>query len=60
MNWQIKAGIALLVLGGLVGGALLVHKARSRSEAIVTLRISVTPGDQVDFVAGRGNRGEFH
>ena len=59
MNWKIKAGIALLVLGGLVGGALLVHKAHSHSEVIVTLRIAVTPGDQVDFVAGRGNSAQF-
>ena len=59
MNWKIKAGIAILVLGGLVGRALLVHKARSHSEVIVTLRIAVTPGDQVDFVAGRGNSAQF-
>jgi hypothetical protein len=59
MNWNIKAGIALLVLGGLVGGSLLVHKARSHSEVIVTLRVAVTPGDQVDFVAGRGNSAQF-
>jgi hypothetical protein len=59
MNWKIKTGIALIVLGGLVGGALLVQKARSHTEVIVTLRIAVKPADQVDFVTGRGNSAQF-
>jgi hypothetical protein len=59
VNWKIKAGIALLVVGALVEGALVVLKTRSHSEVIVTLRITVTPGDQVDFVTGRGNSAQF-
>jgi hypothetical protein len=59
VNWKIKAGIALLVVGALVGGVLAVLKIRSHSEVIVTLRITVTPEDLVDFVTGRGNSAQF-
>jgi len=59
MNWKIKAGITLVVVGALVGGALVVHKTRSRPAVTVTLRIAVTPGEQVDFVTGRGNSAQF-
>ena len=59
MNWKIKAGIALIIFGALLGGALLVQKARSHPEVIVTLRIAVKPADQVEFVTGRGNSAQF-
>lgn len=38
---------------------MAVLKIRSHSEVIVTLRITVTPEDQVDFVTGRGNSAQF-
>jgi hypothetical protein len=59
MNWKIAAGITLVVVGALVGGALAIHKTRSRPTVAVTLRIAVTPGEQVDFVTGRGNSAQF-
>src|ERR1017187_338022 len=57
MNGKIKAGIALVVVGALVGLALVAHKTRSGPAVTVTLRIAVSPGEQVDFVSGGG--GEF-
>jgi hypothetical protein len=59
MNGKIKAGIALVVVGALVGLALVAHKTRSGPAVTVTLRIAVSPGEQVDFVAGRGNSAQF-
>ena len=59
MNWKLKAGILLVVVGALVGGAVVVHKARSRPAVMVTLRVAVTPGERVDFVTGRGNSAQF-
>jgi hypothetical protein len=60
MNGKIKAGITLAVVGALVGGAfLIVHKNGSRPPVTLTLRIAVTPGEQVDFVTGRGNSAQF-
>ena len=38
---------------------MAVLKIRSHSEVIVTLRITVMPEDQVDFVTGRGNSAQF-
>ena len=38
---------------------MIVHKSRPRPGVTVTLRIEVTPGEQVDFVAGRGNSAQF-
>ncbi len=59
MNGTIKAGIALVVAGAVVGGALVLHKNRSRPAVTVTLRIAVTPGEQVDFVTGQANTARF-
>ena len=59
MNGKTKAGIALVVVGALVGVALLVHKSRSGPSVTVTLRVAVSPGEQVDFVTGRGNSAQF-
>jgi hypothetical protein len=47
------------VVGTLAGAALFTHKARSRPAVAVTLRIAVSPGEQVEFVAGRGNSAQF-
>ena len=59
MNGKIKAGIALVVVGALVGVGLIVHKTRSGPAVTVTLRIAVSPGEQVAFVTGRGNSAQF-
>src|ERR1039458_1583724 len=59
MNGKIKAGIALVVVGALVGGGLIVHKTRSGPAVTVTLRIAVSPGEQVAFVTGRGTPAQF-
>jgi hypothetical protein len=59
MSWKIKAGMILTVAGALVGVALVVLKHRSGPAVTVTLRIAVTPGEQVDFVTGRGNSAQF-
>jgi hypothetical protein len=47
------------VIGALAGVGLYVHKSHDRLAVTVTLRVAVTPGDQVDFVAGRGNSAQF-
>ena len=59
MNGKVKAGIALVVAGALVGVALVVHKTRSGPAVTVTLRVAVSPGEQIDFVMGRGNSAQF-
>ena len=43
----------------LVGGALFILKHRSGPPVTVTLRIAVTPGEQVGFVTGRANSAQF-
>jgi hypothetical protein len=59
MNWKIKTGITLVVAGALVCGTMVILKKRSQPAVTVTLRIAVTPGEQVDFVTGRGNSAQF-
>ena len=59
MSWKIKAGMMLAVAGAIVGVALVVLKHRSGPAVTVTLRIAVTPGEQVDFVTGQGNSARF-
>ena len=59
MSWKIKAVMRLAVAGALVGVAVVVLKHRSEPAVTVTLRIAVTPGEQVDFVTGRGNSAQF-
>ena len=59
MNWKLTAGITLVVVGALVGGALVVHKRRSGPPVTVILRIAVTPGEQVEFVTGQANSARF-
>ena len=59
MSWTIKAGMMLALAGALVGVAVVVLKHRSEPAVTVTLRIAVTPGEQVDFVTGRGNSAQF-
>jgi hypothetical protein len=59
MNWKLKTGLTLAVVGALVGGTMVILKKRSQPAVTVTLRIAVTPGDQVDFVTGRANSAQF-
>src|SRR6266446_7424160 len=59
MSGKIKAGLMLVVVGSLVGAALLVGKNRSGPAVTVTLRIAVTPGAQSDFVSGEANSARF-
>ena len=54
-----KAVIALVAACALVGGALFILKHRSAPPVTVTLRIAVTPGEQVGFVTGRANSAQF-
>ena len=59
MSGKIKAYVAVVVVGALAGVAFVVHKSHSSSGVSVTLRVAVTPGDQVVFVAARGNSAQF-
>ena len=54
-----KVIIALVAACALVGGALFVLKHRPRPPVTVTLRIAVTPAEQVGFVTGRANSAQF-
>jgi len=59
MNRKATACIATLVLVALVGGYLIVKKAHSRPSVMATLRITVTPREQLDFVAKQANSAIF-
>jgi len=59
MNWKIKAGIALLLLGALGVGTIAVVKTRSGPAVTVRLRIAVTPREQSGFVAEQANSALF-
>ena len=59
MNWKIKTGITLVVAGTLAGGTVVMLKKRAQPGVTVTLRIAVSPGEQLDFVTGRGNSAQF-
>ena len=59
MNWKIIAGIALVVAGALVIGAMALHKKASQPPVTVTLRIAVTPAERLDYVLGRANSAQF-
>ncbi len=59
MNWKTKAVITLVVVGSLVGGAIVLSKNRSRPAVTVTLRLAVTPSEQSDFVIAQANSARF-
>ena len=59
MNWKIKAGIGLVVVGALVYGCLALRKQGARGPVSVTLRLAITPAEQVGFVTGRANSAQF-
>jgi hypothetical protein len=54
-----KTIIALVAVCALMSGALFILKHRSGPPVTVTLRIAVTPGEQVGFVTGRANSAQF-
>ena len=58
-NWKIKTGITLAILSALAGGTVVLLKQRSQPAVTVTLRIAVSPAEQVGFVAGRANSAQF-
>ena len=55
----LKIILALVLIAALVGAALFVGKTRSHPAVAVTLRITVTPKEQSDFVAGQANSMKF-
>ena len=59
MNWKIKAVIALVLVGALAGGALVVNKHRSQPGLTLTLRIAITPSEKSDFVIAEANSAKF-
>ncbi len=59
MNWKLTAGITLVVAGVLVAAALVFNKSRTRGGVTVTLRVAVSPGGQVDFVAAEAKSARF-
>jgi len=59
VNWKFRTIIVLLAVGALVGGAIVVGKARSARTVTVTLRIRVTPAEQSDFVIRQANSARF-
>jgi hypothetical protein len=59
MNWKITIGITLVVAVALVAVTMVKLKKRSQAGVTVTLRIAVTPGEQLNFVTGRGNSAQF-
>jgi hypothetical protein len=54
MNWKV-AGIALVVVGVLVSGYLVLRKGHSGAPVTATLRVTVTPKEQLNFVAEKAN-----
>jgi hypothetical protein len=58
-NWKTKTGITLAVVGALAAGAMFIFKQRAQPAVTVTLRIAVSPAEQVDFVTGRANSAQF-
>lgn len=59
MDRKLVAGIALVGAGALVCATLAVVKHRSRLPVTVTLRVAVSPAEQVAFVTGRANSAQF-
>lgn len=58
-NWKIKTGIALAVAGVLAGGVMFIFKQRAQPAVTVTIRIAVSPEEQVGFVTGHANSAQF-
>jgi hypothetical protein len=52
MNWKV-AGITLVVVGALVGGYVFLKKGHAGPSVAATIRVSVAPKEQLDFVADK-------
>ena len=52
MNWKV-AGLTLLVIGAILGGYLAVKKSGSQRSVTTMLRITVTPKEELEFVAAK-------
>jgi hypothetical protein len=59
MSGKIKAVVVVVLAGAVAGAAWLVLKQRSEPAVTVTLRIAVSPAEQLSFVAGRGSSAQF-
>lgn len=59
MNWKLTATVTLVVLGALVGAALVIGRTRSPPTVTVTLRVAVSPREQSAFVTGQANSARF-
>jgi hypothetical protein len=56
---MIKAGLALAVVAAVAGVTWIILHSRSQPAVTVTLRITVAPETQVDFVTGRASSAQF-
>ena len=59
MNWKLTAGRTLVVVGILAAGFLVLNRTHTRPGVTVTLRVAVSPSEQVHFVTERGNSAQF-
>ena len=59
MNWRIKAVIALVLVGAVAVGVLLITKRRSQPGLTLTFSLAVTPSEKSDFVIGEANSARF-
>jgi hypothetical protein len=59
MNWKLTAGMTLVVVGILAAGFLVLNRTHTRPGVTVTLRVAVSPSEQVHFVTERGNSAQF-
>jgi hypothetical protein len=59
MNRKLAVGVVVVVAGLVAGAAWLTLKKRGEPAVAVTLRIAVSPADQLGFVAARGNSAQF-
>jgi hypothetical protein len=57
MNWKL-AGLVVVVIGAIVG-TIMVARSRSHPAITVTLRIAVTPGEQLAFVTKQAKTARF-
>ena len=59
VNRKLGTIIALLVIGLVAGGLIVLAKTRSAPPITVTLRIQVNPVEQLDFVLRQANSARF-
>jgi hypothetical protein len=59
MNGKIIAAVGVVVVATLVVGYLVLGKSHSKAPVKVSLRLSVTPGEQAGFVIQQANSAKF-